>query len=262
MLFRSNVNFEKEFDSLQTRDQKVYGKYTEKQRERRGLQLDRINTRKIKYVPVPTDMDDAVEKNLAFLEDAEETVEKGQGGLGLLQGGGDLWVVGHGNFGTAIGGHHKNLGARKLAEALETDGLPKAPDAPIWLYLWACWAATHTRRAWGGLGYREPFARRLARAMAKRGFTKYFIVGFAGSVKTDTVYQSYRTEKTVIGVGKTDYKVISDNAANIARAAYVVYQVQDGDFDRIHGEDWSTNAHRVWGDPRKLKNITVDRRSH
>src|SRR5262249_30928924 len=169
---------------------------------------------------------------------------------------------GRGIFGAGLGAHKKTLGAGKLAEALETDGLPRAPAAPIWLSLWACWAATHTRRAWGGLGYREPFARRLARAMAKRGFTGYFVVGFAGSVKQDTVYQLYRTEKTVIGVGKTDYKVISDNAANIAEAAYVVYQVQDGDFNRIHGEDWSSNAHAVWGDPRKLKNLTVDRRNH
>src|SRR5262249_4128246 len=125
-------------------------------------------------------------------------------------------------------------------------------------YLWACWAATHTRRAWGGLGYREPFARRLARAMAKRGFTQYFIVGFAGSVKKGTVYQSYRTEKTKTG----DYKKISGNEAHIAEAAYVVYQVQDGDFNRIHGEDWSSKAHAVCGDPRELINLTVDRRDH
>src|SRR5262249_3153840 len=168
---------------------------------------------------------------------------------------------GRGIFGAGLGAHKKTLGAGELAEALETDGLPKAPDAPIWVYLWACWAATHTRRAWGGLGYREPFARRLARAMAKRGFTGYFVVGFAGSVAKEEIHQSYRTEK-IEGARMTIYKATSGKTAHFAEAEYVVYQVQDGDFNRIHGEDWSSKAHAVWGDPRKAYNITVDRRDH
>src|SRR5262249_53802300 len=75
-----NKNWENEIDSLKASVQTVYDKYTASKMGRRGFQLDRINTRTIKYVPVPTDMDNAVKVNLAFLDDADETVEKGQAG--------------------------------------------------------------------------------------------------------------------------------------------------------------------------------------
>ena len=100
------------------------------------------------------------------------------------------------------------------------------------VYLWACWTGTHTRRGLGGIGKREPFARRFARAVADAGFGSLLVVGFAGSVNGTSVHQ--------------DVKIADGNeisGADLDMAEYhCVYRVANGDFNRISGRDWTTKG--------------------
>ena len=153
--------------------------------------------------------------------------------LAALDGGGELFVVGHGHLGRGIGSHNGKLGARELARQLRTDGLDRTPVQPIVIYLFSCWGATHARRAWGGVGKREPYARRFARALAGEGFRNHKVVGFAGSVISETLTQDY-----IHAPGITNTGQISLGKDGM----YNIYEVRNGDFNRTHGEDWTTKA--------------------
>jgi hypothetical protein len=243
--------------SLSGRDLESYQRYTDAHDKVAAENANKVG-KTIVYIPVPGDQDAAIQANLrqfSFLtDDADFQSAFGRNQLAQLQEGGELRIVGHGNFGSAIGGHHVNLGAQKLMQALWLDGLPENPDAPVWIYLWACWTATHTRRGIGGFGKREPYSRRFARALANGGFNKYFVVGFAGSVDRGNV------ERTVTSRNGPahDSRTLAFDQAN-----YVVYEVNTGDYNRIHGEDWTTqlNYHVGWNKPSYYE-YTVDKRRH
>ena len=150
-----------------------------------------------------------------------------------LNGGGELFVVGHGHLGRGIGSHNGKLDATALARQLRADGLEQNPAQPIVIYLFSCWGATHTRRAWGGLGKREPYARRFARALVTAGFRNHKVVGFAGSVISENLTQDYVHAPSVTNTGQ----------ASLGKdGLYNIYEVSNGNFNRTHGEDWTTKA--------------------
>jgi hypothetical protein len=224
-------------DALSPEQRKLYDAWQAAEADADALRTAHGLLKKIVYLPAPTDTDQTILDNVDWLKDGKTQVKRGRKGLAELQGGGELYVVGHGNFGNGIGGHHRHLGATKLAEALEGDDLPKNPAAPLWIYLWACWTATHTQRAWGGLGRREPYARRLARVLAKRGFENCFTVGFAGSAAKGEISQDYKLVEGELTKGRKK---------NLAECDYVVYEVTHGDYNRVAGEDWTTKCDPVW----------------
>jgi hypothetical protein len=219
--------------SFTEKQKKIYDDYT-KEKARTALILPVIT-----YQPVPDATDQSMVKTVNTVAQGGQNKKRGEGGLRALENGGELYIVGHGNLGSAIGTHDESLGARKLVEALAGDGLPKAPQAPIWIYLFACWTGTHTRRAYGGLGKREPYARRFAKALANNGFSGLYVIGFAGSVEADKLAQDYDMRLR----GQNAQQQFRRSAADL----YVVYHVSGGDFNRVHGQDWTTKATRVEG---------------
>jgi hypothetical protein len=186
---------------------------------------------RIMYVPADDPQDDAIQLAVKNLFELTRKMP-GQVGLDVLDGGGELYVIGHGNFGEGIGTHHRYYGARKLMALLHKDGLSKDPSEPVWIYLWACWGATHVRRGFGMLGKRVPMARRMARAMATNGFSNHYVVGFGGSVfgasglATDLDY----------GGTPEVHKQMQ------VQERYVVYEVKANDYNRVAGQDWTTKA--------------------
>jgi hypothetical protein len=225
---RNGVRAQRLRDELQRVDQDVQ----ENQRFRQTL-VKRV------YLPVHS-TDDAIDTHVElFNREGMDVVQRGQSGLNVLQAtGGELYIVGHGNFGSGIGSHDEYLGARRLVTALAGDQLPARPSLTVWIYLWSCWTATHTRRALGGIGKREPFIRRFARALAEQGFSNYYVVGFAGSVAGESVKQDVEPPSQGSGgqaLSLEDY--------------YSVYEVRDGDFNRIVGKDWTSKAFKVSRNP-------------
>jgi hypothetical protein len=150
-----------------------------------------------------------------------------------LNQGGELYIVGHGNLGRGVGTGRGKLGASALARQLMLDGLALNPATPITIYLFSCWAATHTRKAWGGVGKIEPFIRRFARALYQNGFRNHTVVGFAGAVISQNLAQDYVHKPGVSHTG--DHNLAKDGMYNI-------YEVFQGGFNRTHGEDWTTKA--------------------
>ena len=163
--------------------------------------------------------------------------------LGALDGGGELFVVGHGHLGRGIGSHNGKLGATELARQLRADGLDLNPVQPIVIYFFSGWGATHTRRTWGGGGKREPYARRFARALVTAGFRNHKVVGFAGSVISENLTQDYIHAPGVTNTGQVSLG---------KDGMYNIYQVRNGNFNRTHGEDWTTKAspnkhtYKIW----------------
>ena len=116
---------------------------------------------------------------------------------------------------------------------MRVNGLERNPATPITIYLFVCWAATHTRKAWGGLGKREPFARRFARELQKHGFNNHLVVGFAGGVTSGIVSQHL--------YNAPDF--VNSNTHSLGEdGVYSVYEVKNGGYNRIIGQDWTTKA--------------------
>lgn len=154
--------------------------------------------------------------------------------LTQLAAGGELFVVGHGNFGLGVGTHSDHVDAEALLNQLVEAGLPKTPTAPVELFIWACWGAVRTQEWNPADGFRQPYAQRLASQMASRGFTNYNIIGFAGSMVQGDVYQQVIEEQ---GDEKNNEPV--DPAV-----FHSVYAVRSGRYDRTYGEDWEATISR------------------
>jgi hypothetical protein len=209
------------------------------------------------YLPVPSDNDTAIRNGQAKFNQEVKVVKCGAGGLDGLKRGGELFVLGHGNFGVGVGTHDEHLGAVRLATSLDMDKLPKSPDEPIWIYLYVCWTATHTRRAWGGQGKREPYARRLARAMSDRGFEDHYLVGFAGSVgfaSAASVEVTVSQKLDVVNGSETP-----GQTQPLKDSDFSVYKLTPGNYNRVAGEDWTSKAAHTWN-PKTDWDISVVRR--
>ena len=99
--------------------------------------------------------------------------------------------------------------------------------------MFSCWAATHTRRGWGGIGKRKPFIRRFTIVLHQNGFSNHIVVGFAGAVISQNLAQDYVHKPDVDRTG--NYNLGKDGMCNI-------YEVFEGGDNRTHGEDWTTKA--------------------
>lgn len=203
-----------------------YLEFEELTQEIAYLTNQRSNGTKLIYLPADAGNDWGLAANIQYL--SYKQVLAGEGGLDSLDEGGELYLIGHGNFGTGIGRHDESYGAREIVSKLVSDALPLKPQEPVTVYVWACWGATHTRRALGLVGKREPFARRFAQALAEAGFTDYRVVGFAGSVANGNLYQDIVPGQENKDVGQAEH--------------YVVYDVDRGDFNRVQGQDWTAKA--------------------
>jgi hypothetical protein len=206
----------------------------------RGLQAQRRRLAFETYVPFLVNDDSSINKMLDYIRynltsgERKNIINHGtQNAFNSLNNGGELYIVGHGNLGRGIGTHSGKLGASELTNQLRLDGLALNPTTPVTIYLFSCWAATHTRKAWGGVGKREPFVRRFARALHQNGFRNHIIVGFAGAVINQNLAQDY--------VHKPDLGHTGDS--NLGKdGMYNIYKVFQGGFNRTHGEDWITKA--------------------
>ena len=211
---------------------------TRLQGQLRGIQNSRKGLAHEIYIPVNDPNDGAIQHTYSYVKsnlcDDQYRTAIGPGkSLRALDNGGELFVIGHGNLGTGIGTHTREYGARDLVTQLRNDSLSRNPTAPVVIYLFACWAGTHTRRGFGGFGKREPYVRRFARALAANGFNNYQVVGFAGSVSKQTLTQDY-----LHAPGSTNPGTSSLGSDGV----YSVYEVSNGDFNRTIGQDWTTKA--------------------
>jgi hypothetical protein len=186
---------------------------------------------KLFWTPHPDPKDGEMTKSIQKLSNGG--MSRTAGSLTLLRSGGELFVVGHGHMGESIGSSSGSNGARSLTTVMRNNGLPFSPEHPIWIYLWMCWGGTYTRRGIGGIGKREPYARRLARAMAGSGFKNYYVVGFAGSVTESNIQQDM-----YYGGDRKGFK--HKTIDHHEEEAYVVYHVSQGDYNRVEGQDWTT----------------------
>lgn len=182
--------------------------------------------------------DNAMINNRKYLNLKEINV--GSSGLGVLTAGGELYIVGHGNFGNGVGGHHDHKTPEAMVAALVASGLPKKPKAPVDLYVWACWGSVRTQRErvqqprqrrQPNLTYNEPYARRLAQTLFQQGFKNYNVIGFAGTVNASNLYQRLLYDPDT----KAEY-----NSSEVEYAqAHSIYAVGDDSWDRVVGEDWN-----------------------
>ncbi len=179
---------------------------------------------KLLYVPVNDQNDAAIKSGVETFTKTMPLREPNCRNLDDLSNGGELYIMGHGNMGKGIGSHNTHHGAQSLTRMLTADRLPTNAAAPLWIYLWSCWGGTHARRAFGLIGKREPLARRLARTMAAAGYNNVFIVGFSGSINAsaDLVTDLDYGEQEIAHTTKQ------------AHEAYVVYKVNNNDYNRIH----------------------------
>lgn len=175
--------------------------------------------------------DGPMKGNIEYLNYKLITV--GGSGLAALQPGGELYVVSHGNFGVGVGTHTDHKDAPRLLSDMERAGLPRSPDTPVELYIWACWGAVNTEtRSFGRTSNRKPFAQRLASAMAGRNYNNYNIIGFAGSVSKSQVHQTV----TVQNGHETESDEVTPSQF------HSIYSVRNRDYHRTQGEDWVANV--------------------
>ncbi|WDD98689.1 hypothetical protein [Thalassomonas actiniarum] len=203
-----------------------------------GITNNRKNLPHEIYAPYHDDQDGATYHTVTYIRrhltaDMYKREISHGNSLSSLDGGGELFIVGHGHLGRGIGSHNGKLGATELAIQLRADGLDRNPGQPIVIYLFSCWGATHTRRMWGGFGKREPYARRFSRALVEQGFRNHKVVGFAGSVISENLTQDYIHKPDVTNTG---------NISLGKDGMYNIYEVRNGNFNRTHGEDWTTKA--------------------
>lgn len=182
--------------------------------------------------------DDVMQRNRDYL--GFPVVQVGESGLDVLAKGGELYIVGHGNFGNGVGSHEDSKDPAAMVAALSASGLPKAPEVPVDLYVWACWGAVRTQREplqrpnqrrQPNLTYNEPYARRLAQTLFAQGFRNYNVIGFAGTVNTSSLYQRLLYHPS---------SHIEDNSQSVEYAeSHSTYAVGSDSWNRVVGEDWN-----------------------
>lgn len=182
--------------------------------------------------------DDVMQRNRDYL--GFPVIQVGESGLDVLAKGGELYIVGHGNFGNGVGSHEDSKDPAAMVAALSASGLPKAPEVPVDLYVWACWGAVRTQREpiqrrnqrrQPNLTYNEPYARRLAQTLFEQGFRNYNVIGFAGTVNTSNLYQ-----RLLYHPGSHS----EDNSQSVEYAdSLSTYAIGTDDWNRVVGEDWN-----------------------
>lgn len=158
--------------------------------------------------------------------------------------GGRLYVVGHGNAGKGIGAHnHETAGAHRLVRQLLAEGMPKKPSNQILIHLHACATGAAVRRDYH-FSHRVPYVVRFCRALVEAGCSNFKVVGYAGFVNN-------------MGMVSLNYNASNENKRNFSQgavhsslkldnAALVIYDVIDGDYNKVHGSDWRQQVSRKW----------------
>lgn len=148
---------------------------------------------------------------------------------GLTEGGGQIFVVGHGNAGSAIGTHAEHYDPEQLRDLLAADGLPKSPKDTVTVHLYACATGTSVRRSYA-LWRREPFAKRFADKMASAGFNDCYVVGYCGFMspggKHSLKYHASSADKR---------EWLGDNRGD---APTIVFRVNAGACAQVSGDAW------------------------
>lgn len=155
-----------------------------------------------------------------------------------------MFIIGHGNLGAALGTHDRTYGASELARLLQTDQLNQNPAQPIVIFLFCCWGATHTRHGVFDVK-RKPYAHRLSKALAELGFNNVKVVGFAGSVwrnqqQQTVIRKSRRSNRNRLANPGNNPLPTIDYLSLGKDDVYSVYEIDNGDFNRTYGKDWTT----------------------
>ena len=214
-----------------------------------GIGNQRANLAHEIYIPVYDGNDNAIVSTKNYIKydlcvDPNKSYKTAGQSLQDLDNGGELFIIGHGNLGAALGTHDKSYGAGDLAKLLQTDHLSRNPTQPVVIFLFCCWGATHTRHGIFDVK-RKPYAHRLAKAMAKRGFNNVKIVGFAGSVwrseqQQIVIRNNRRSNKNRLATPGNNPLPTIDYLSLGKDDVYSVYDIDSGDFNRTYGKDWTT----------------------
>ncbi|WP_338848426.1 hypothetical protein V8J88_06035 [Massilia sp. W12] len=198
----------------------------------------------IAYCPSTTEVT-AEDDNLVYgaLNDirmaceAEICINDGNAKLGRLDtAGGRLYVVGHGNGGSAIGAHHhESAGAHALVQQLLEEGMPKNPKNQILIHLHACATGASVRVAYH-FKHKQPYVERFCRALREAGCSNFKVVGYAGFVnnlgRVSTKYNTSDESKRNFNQGSMHKNLKLDDEI------LVVYEVTTTDYNKIHGSKW------------------------
>ena len=153
----------------------------------------------------------------------------GCGNFGELSGGGNLFVVGHGNAGAAIGTSTENYGPKALLDLLEADGLPRSPTDDVTIHLYACATGSSVRTSYV-LWRQEPYGKAFSRAMASRKYNNYNVVaycGFQGMGGSYSLNYHYQKASRREWLGDDNY----ENAPSIQ------FRVSAGGFAQVRGDN-------------------------
>jgi hypothetical protein len=156
------------------------------------------------YIPATEKGDELIAKGTALLKMNQELLLKdenvvltapGERKLGSVHGNPDpsyLYIFGYGNWGAGIGTNSIHFGARRLVRTLVEDGL--APiQVNLQIHLYACNTAVACRKGFIG-PRRQPYAQRLAEALAARNFSNVRVFGYVGFLRPNFyLYQEARS---------------------------------------------------------------------
>ena len=176
---------------------------------------------------------------------AEIHINNGKANLGRLDTkGGRLYVVGHGHSGKGIGAHHhETAGAHRLVRQLLKEGMPKTPSNQILIHLHACATGASVRRDYHFV-HRVPYVVRFCSALVEEGCSNFKVVSYAGFVnnigKVSLKYDVNNESKRTFNQGAVHSGLTLDDEA------LVVYDVIDGDFNKIHGGNWTQQVSHKW----------------
>lgn len=172
-------------------------------------------------------------------------INDGNADLGRLDTqGGRLYVVGHGHSGKGIGAHHhETAGAHRLVRQLLQEGMPKKPSNQILIHLHACATGAAVRRDYH-FAHRVPYVVRFCSALVEAGCSNFKVVGYAGFVnnmgRVSLKYNVSNESKRSFNKGAVHSGLTLDDDA------LVVYEVINGDYNKIHGSNWKQQVSHKW----------------
>ncbi|WP_338849138.1 hypothetical protein V8J88_09305 [Massilia sp. W12] len=192
------------------------------------------------YTPTPrsvtTDDDyiiySSVSELMSYNSSSREAWNNGKAGLDELGKGGVLYLVGHGNAGSAIGAHGKGMtpvNEKELLAQLLEEGLPLTPSAPLTIHAYCCCSATKVRQDYRG-ALQTPFAERFGKLLADAKADNITLIGYAGFLKKKTHTMHY--------VCHDEAKIEWQNSSG----ASMTWQIDGGVITKMGTNEWEQSV--------------------